>query len=38
VEAAGGSVTVAPFKAAEDGSEKSEKIDPRKKKRMERSK
>jgi len=38
VEAAGGSVTVAPFNAVEDGSEKSDKIDRRKKKRMERSK
>ena len=38
VEAAGGSVNVAAFKAADSAADKSDKIDPRKKKRMERSK
>jgi len=37
VEGAGGSVTVAPFKE-DDNADKSDKVDPRKKKRMERSK
>ena len=38
VEAQGGSVSVVPFKAAENDADKSDKVDPRKKKRMERSK
>lgn len=38
VEAAGGAVTVVPYKAADEDGKDSDKVDPRKKKRMERSK